>query len=199
MYNVIFDLLNLLVFKLYLSHALFSCTVKLVLCAPPPPPPNDESGPSLPTNEGPGIIGQAGYRTQKLSGGDSVRKLTLKCDMHGWNTVNQRSIHHQFNRTGKLHGSWGTLQVFWGRARFHGSTVLFWMALVLNTVYTRLQGRGRVAPNHTTAQKLWCSIYNTPFNPQVFCLRLCTVYTRHYVTLLRCIPSFIQELKTLLN
>ena len=60
--------------------------------------------------------------------------FTCKCDLSGWNTVNQRSIHHQFNRTGKLHGSWETLQVFWGRARFHGSTVLFWMALVLNTV-----------------------------------------------------------------
>ncbi len=57
-----------------------------------------------------------------------------KCDLSGWNTVNQRSIHHQFNRTGKLHGSWETLLVFWGRARFHGSTVLFWIALVLNTV-----------------------------------------------------------------
>ena len=67
MYNVIFELLNLLVFKLYLSHALFSCTVKLVLCAPPSPPtPDDESGPSLPTNEGPGIIGQAVFRLQPL-------------------------------------------------------------------------------------------------------------------------------------
>ncbi len=61
--------------------------------------------------------------------------FTCKCDLSGWNTVNQRSIHHQFNRSGKLHGSWETLLVFWGRARFHGSTVLFWMALVLNTVY----------------------------------------------------------------
>jgi hypothetical protein len=111
----ILELLNLLVFKLFLSHALFRCTVNLVLCAhapPPPPAPDDQSGPSTPINEGPGIIGQAGCRTQKLSGGDSVRKLTCKCDLRGWKTVNQRSIHHQFKRTGKLHGSWGTLQVF---------------------------------------------------------------------------------------
>ncbi len=45
------------------------------LCTPPPPAPDDQSGPSLPTNEGPGIIGQAVCRTQKLSGGDSVGNL----------------------------------------------------------------------------------------------------------------------------
>ena len=41
MYNVIFELLNLLVFKLYLSHALFSCTVKFPL---PPPLPTTSQG-----------------------------------------------------------------------------------------------------------------------------------------------------------
>ena len=47
--------------------------------------------------------------------------FTCKCDLRGLNAVNHRNIHHQFNRTGKLHESWETLQVFWGRARFHGS------------------------------------------------------------------------------
>ena len=78
MYNVIgiLELLNLLAFKLFLSHSLFRCTVKLVLCVHPPPS-YDQSGPSLLTNEGPGIIGQAACRTQKLSGGNSVRKLYM--------------------------------------------------------------------------------------------------------------------------
>ncbi len=62
-------------------------------------------------------------------------KITCKCDLPGPNTVNQRLIYHQFNRTGKSHATWETLQVFWGRARFHGSTVLFCMSLLLNTVH----------------------------------------------------------------
>jgi len=43
------------------------------LCTPPP----DQSGPSQLTNEGTGIIGQAVCRTQKLSGGNSLRKLYM--------------------------------------------------------------------------------------------------------------------------
>ncbi len=60
--------------------------------------------------------------------------ITCKCDLPGPNTVNQRIIYHQFNRTGKSHATWVTLQVFWGRAHFHGSIVLFCMSLLLNTV-----------------------------------------------------------------
>jgi hypothetical protein len=78
MYNVmgVLELINLIVSKLFLPHALFKCTV---LSAPPPPPPSrdDQSGLSPPTNEGPGIIRQAVCRTQKLPGGKSVGKLYM--------------------------------------------------------------------------------------------------------------------------
>jgi hypothetical protein len=111
MYNVMgaLELVNLLVFKLFLPHALFICTV---LRTPPP----------LPVMTSQGLVRRP-MRGQELSGRlyaqhRSCREVTpfgnftCKCDLSGWNTVNQRSIHHLFNRTGKLHGSWETLQVF---------------------------------------------------------------------------------------
>ncbi len=64
----------------------------------------------------------------------STGNFTWKWDLRGLNTGQQRSIHHQGNRTSKYHATWETLQVFWGRGHFHGSTVVFWMALVLKTV-----------------------------------------------------------------
>jgi hypothetical protein len=78
MYDVmgVLELVNLLDFKLFLPHALFKCTV-LCVRAPPSPSRDDQSGLSPPANEGPGIIGQAVCRTQKLSGGKSVRKLYM--------------------------------------------------------------------------------------------------------------------------
>jgi hypothetical protein len=75
MYNImgVLEPITLLVFKLFLHHALFICTVLRA----PPHSRDDQSGPSPPTNERPGFIGQAVCRTQKLSGGNSVRKLYM--------------------------------------------------------------------------------------------------------------------------
>jgi hypothetical protein len=140
MYNVIgiLELLNLLAFKLFLSHALFRCTVKLVLCAPPPPPLTISQGLVRRPMRGQELSGRLRAEHRSCREATPLGNFTCKCNLRGWNIVNQRSIHHQVNRTGKLHGSWETLQVFWGRAHFHGSTVLFWMALVLNTVYIHM-------------------------------------------------------------
>jgi hypothetical protein len=136
----ILQLLNLLV--LNCTCPMLYSDVKLVLCVHPSPP--FPLPPPLPmTNKGPAPdqwgarnCRQAVCRTQKLLGGAPLRKFTYKCDLCGLNTVNQRNIHYQFKRTGKPHVSWKTLQVFWGRAQFHGSTLLFCMSLVLKTVYT---------------------------------------------------------------
>ena len=149
MYNVmgVLELINLLVFKLFLPHALFICTV---LLAPP-----------LPVTTSQGLVRRP-MRGEELSAGcmqntEAAERLwevaysgniTCKCDLRGPNTVNQRIIYHQFKRTGKSHATWETLQVFWGRAHFHGSTVLFCMSLLLNTVlvqflHTRLELKWR--------------------------------------------------------
>jgi hypothetical protein len=72
-----------------------------VLRGPPPPFPWPLQGPSPPTNEGPGIVGQAVCRTPKLLGVGPLENFTYKCDLLGLNTVNQRNIHHQFKRTGE--------------------------------------------------------------------------------------------------
>jgi hypothetical protein len=91
-----------------------------VQCSVHPPP--------LPVTTSQGLI-RGPVRGQELSGRLSAEhrscrevtplgNFTCKCDLSGWNTMNQRSIHHQFNKTGKLHGSWETLQVF---CKLHGS------------------------------------------------------------------------------
>jgi hypothetical protein len=85
-------------------------------CTPPPPSRYDQLGPSPPTNERPGIIRQPFMQNTEAAGRwwevAYSGNITCKCDLRGQNTVNQRIIYHQFNRTGKSHATWETLQVF---------------------------------------------------------------------------------------
>jgi hypothetical protein len=106
----VLELINLLVFKLFLPHALFICTV---LRAPPPPLPVTASQGlvrrPIRGQESSGRLYSEHRSCRERLGGSLSGNITCKCDLPGPNTVNQRIIYHQFKRTGKSHATWETI------------------------------------------------------------------------------------------